>query len=182
MRIEILPDKDAENPRDQWDPAGTMGSRNKVFLRRFSVGGEKEGKVIEGIEAMARIGLGGVALAMFQNEWAEEWSCGKWDGNDEPEAWIWMTDAKARKAGFVRKDGKIDRKAVIRHLKAEVAEYSAWCSGDVWGYRILLEDGEEFDSCWGFYGRRFAEEAAKEAAERIQKRDEQYHFDMAEAQ
>ena len=35
-------------------------------------------------------------------------------------------------------------------LLAEVEEYDKYLTGDVYGY-ILLEDGEEIDSCWGFY-------------------------------
>lgn len=63
-------------------------------------------------------------------------------------------------------------------------EYKAWCEGEVYGYvvekRVYLEhsepyldgskiireetdDWEDADSCFGFYGRDYAEEAAREA-------------------
>lgn len=44
------------------------------------------------------------------------------------------------------------RKRVLAALKAEVAEYSQWCTGNVYGFRVVDEDGEEIDSCWGFIG------------------------------
>lgn len=37
------------------------------------------------------------------------------------------------------------------YLKGEVEVYDQYLRGDIWGFR-LMEDGEEIDSCWGFYG------------------------------
>jgi hypothetical protein len=36
--------------------------------------------------------------------------------------------------------------------KSQLAEYAAWCVGDVFGYTVTTQDGEEIDSCWGYYG------------------------------
>lgn len=56
-----------------------------------------------------------------------------------------------------------------------LTEWRAYADGDVWGYSVeklthwTADDGqtrdtwEEVDSCWGFYGREWAEEAAIEA-------------------
>ena len=54
-------------------------------------------------------------------------------------------------------------------------EWRAYCEGDVYGWIIqervtwtkdgsdeTREDWEDVDSCWGFYGRQYAEEAARE--------------------
>jgi hypothetical protein len=45
------------------------------------------------------------------------------------------------------------------YLKGEVEFYSSYLEGDVWGFQIYVHDlgedpteGEEVDSCWGFYG------------------------------
>jgi hypothetical protein len=43
--------------------------------------------------------------------------------------------------------------------KPEVKEFSAYLSGEVYGY-VIDDDG---DSCWGFYSVEDAIEAAKEA-------------------
>jgi len=38
------------------------------------------------------------------------------------------------------------------YLKGEVEVYDQYLCGDVWGFVLVDEDGEELDSCWGFYG------------------------------
>jgi hypothetical protein len=37
-------------------------------------------------------------------------------------------------------------------LRAEVKEYDQYIQGNVYGYVIEDADGEEIDSCWGYYG------------------------------
>jgi hypothetical protein len=37
-------------------------------------------------------------------------------------------------------------------LATELAEYAAWCEGEVFGYVVSSPDGENLDSCWGYYG------------------------------
>jgi hypothetical protein len=62
------------------------------------------------------------------------------------------------------------------YLKAQADEYQTYAEGDTYGYVIEREvtwtrDGgddtmttwETIDSCWGFYGREYAEESAREA-------------------
>lgn len=69
------------------------------------------------------------------------------------------------------------------YLKAQRDEYRSWAEGDVWGYVVdekrrwvrddtddpvpeTREDWEETDdSCWGYIGHQWAEEAALEALE-----------------
>jgi hypothetical protein len=59
--------------------------------------------------------------------------------------------------------------------EAELNEWRAYVEGDVWGYVVerkvdlsmtdcdVIESWEEVDSCWGFYGEEWAEQAAVEA-------------------
>lgn len=46
-------------------------------------------------------------------------------------------------------------------LKAEVETYDQYLTGDVYGYQIEDGDGKHLDSCWGFFGHKYAEEEAK---------------------
>lgn len=39
-----------------------------------------------------------------------------------------------------------------RYTEACVTEYRAWATGDVVGYVMTAPDGQEVDSCWGYYG------------------------------
>lgn len=49
-------------------------------------------------------------------------------------------------------------------LKESVGTLNQWLTGDVWGYVIQTREGAEaevLDSCWGLYGRDWAEEAGQ---------------------
>lgn len=59
---------------------------------------------------------------------------------------------------FVEKDQSADI------LKADIDLYNYWTNGEVYGYIIKNANGEEVDSCWGFYGWDDVEEAAEDAA------------------
>ncbi len=58
----------------------------------------------------------------------------------------WHVQAKAREAAAIK-----------------VEEWNQYLSGDIWGFIVENPDGENVDSCWGHYGRKWAEEAAKDA-------------------
>lgn len=61
-----------------------------------------------------------------------------------------------------------------RYAKGSIAEYSAFCTSDVWGVCIwhYVREGEEWelqederDECWGYYGWKYALETLKEETE-----------------
>ena len=69
--------------------------------------------------------------------------------------WIIMTKETALKERIGCYDESNWREKAIADMKAEVALYDQYLTGDVYGYTLLKEeDGEwvEQDSCWGFYG------------------------------
>jgi len=54
-----------------------------------------------------------------------------------------------------------------KYAAGAMEEYSAWCTGDVWGVCIWYYDAETLaltdrDECWGFYGLNWAETELKE--------------------
>lgn len=49
-------------------------------------------------------------------------------------------------------------------LQGQVDTYKAWAYGDCFGYVITTPDGEELDSCWGYYGSDHDESGLEEAA------------------
>lgn len=88
---------------------------------------------------------------------------GGWDSGQV--GWIYCTKKKA-----VEEFGKkACTKKVIEQaealLKAEVETYDQFLTGDVWGYVIEDEEGEQLDSCWGMYGADYCEKEAIEAAD-----------------
>ena len=66
------------------------------------------------------------------------------------------------KKQVIQEWGSLDIKRAEEYMRAEVDTYNMYLSGDVWGYIIRDSDGEEVDSCWGFYGHDHCEEEAKE--------------------
>lgn len=50
------------------------------------------------------------------------------------------------------------REKVMECLLSEVNEYDMYLRGEVYGYVIENDDGEHVDSCWGFYGEKYAHE------------------------
>ena len=47
--------------------------------------------------------------------------------------------------------------------ECHIEEWNKYLSGDVWGYIIKTPEGEELESCWGFYGQDYCIEEAKNA-------------------
>jgi hypothetical protein len=56
---------------------------------------------------------------------------------------------------------------ILSYLEGEVKTFAQYLEGDVYGYRIFDEQGEEVDSCWGYYGRDAALEEAQSIAESL---------------
>lgn len=58
-------------------------------------------------------------------------------------------------------------------LIAEVEEYDNFLTGDVWGFRIEDENGEDLDSCWGFFGDyKYCLDEAKSSADYLAEQKE----------
>jgi hypothetical protein len=54
------------------------------------------------------------------------------------------------------------------YAKGMIEQYSAWCTGDVWGVCVWTYDEttlelEDRDECWGYYSYEYAENTLKEA-------------------
>lgn len=52
-------------------------------------------------------------------------------------------------------------------MRSVCEAYTAWANGDCWSYTIEDGDGETVDSLCGLVGSDYAEEAAREALERV---------------
>lgn len=77
--------------------------------------------------------------------------------------WIFTTKEKVTKEYDVKILTSLVRRMVEERLKSEIEELDNWLTGEVYGYVIKNPEGEEVDSCWGFYGKmEYCLEAAKE--------------------
>jgi hypothetical protein len=90
-----------------------------------------------------------------------------WDSGQV--GFIYMTKDAILKNYAVKDISDELRCKVAEQLKAEVASYDQYLTGDVYGYVIKDENGEDLDnclhdSCWGFFGLECCRESAREAA------------------
>lgn len=138
-RIEY--DENPENPRENGDyfvavltqlsdrfQQPDKGYDTRIIHAWQDARSHRDGEVVE---RYARAFLGAVAV-------------GWWD---DPQS-------MSRVFGYVTADA-VESSGITdaqRAVDAELSEYGAWCEGDVYGYVVEAPDGEELDSCWGFYG------------------------------
>lgn len=55
-------------------------------------------------------------------------------------------------ADIIKEYGSLDLERAKKCLIGEVETYDDYLTGQVYGYRIEDENGDELDSCWGFIG------------------------------
>lgn len=74
----------------------------------------------------------------------------RWDSGQV--GFMYITKREAVKEWGNKKFTKAVEEKAIACMEAELKEYDNYLRGDVYGYRILDENGDEIDSLWGFYG------------------------------
>lgn len=91
------------------------------------------------------------------------WPHAAWDSGLV--GWVFVTRAILAEEKGIKRLTKNALARVEKALLAEVKEYGQYLNGDVFGYAITDQDGEEVDSLWGLYGYDYAVEEATAAAE-----------------
>lgn len=66
--------------------------------------------------------------------------------------YIYVSKEKVRKEYGWKNITKSRREKIEGYLDGEVETFDQYLRGDVYGFIIEDEDGEETDSCWGFFG------------------------------
>ena len=64
--------------------------------------------------------------------------------------WGYITKESAEKMGCVGPEWTEER--LKAHIRDEVSVYDHYIRGEVYGYRILNNEDEEVESCWGYDG------------------------------
>lgn len=151
--IELVRDTDPINPREHDFHLGemicfhrryTLGDKHKYTSDMFS-GWADMRKKLEKTHIMLPLFLydhGGITIS------TTHFNC-PWDSGQV--GYIAASKDKVRSEYNVKAITPAIRKKVIQVLLGEVDEYDKYITGEVYGYRIF-RDGEEIDSCWGFYG------------------------------
>lgn len=188
VTLKIVPDLSPANPRHDWDHASTMACQH----RRYDLG-DKDG--MDRLQSAIRASryysrcwndLDGVDLIVVALPKCKDilalplylydhsgismstsrgypFNC-PWDSGQV--GFIFMDKPTAlREFGGTRLTPAIKRRA-FDLMVAEVEEYDQFLTGDVWGYVVEDAEGEHLDSCWGFYGAKYAIEEGQAAARR----------------
>lgn len=158
--IKIYYDEDPPNPREDFEHISIM-----VYWHRRNVVGDKrvsepmtEEEVREaypGILAILPVYLyqhSGMTIA------TTPFTCSFDSGQV---GWAFVTKESALEMGFT----DTSKTPIEDMIRQDVAEYDQYLKGDIYGYVIENADGDDLDSCWGFYGLENVRGEAKNAAE-----------------
>lgn len=150
MKLRIEQDTDAQSPSDWADESCYLIADHRDFYveptgrkGRFDVQDE-----IEAMRETHHVFLleayihSGVVLALAG------------EGNFPDRHW----DVSLLGAVFCSKKEWQLRKSARKAAEALVSTWNQYLSGDVWGCIVEDDDGHHIDSCWGFYGREYAEQ------------------------
>jgi len=164
LAVKIFPDEDPSNPRTEWDNLDHM----ICWHRRYNLGDKHQFSDPQGFRDFLKSEKGAVVLPLYLYDHSgitmscAPFSC-PWDSGQV--GYIYLTRAEILK-GYSRK--RMSKKLiakVIKYLEGEVETYDQYLTGDVYGYVVEDEDGENVDSCCGFCGFDYAKTEAKSAAE-----------------
>lgn len=175
MKVRIEHDTDPMNPRE-WDNLGRM----ICFHKRYNLGDETdlkhydfenwddlENHLREEEEAEVVLPLylydhSGITMS------TSPFSCG-WDSGQV--GFIFATKEDIQFEYHVESISEELRKEVEEVLKSRVKVYDQFLAGDIWGFIIEDDNGEELESCWGLYGRDLAEKEAQDLLTHLQERE-----------
>lgn len=163
-KVTIYFDDLAESPRTAYDNLATLA----CWHRRMDLGDERiegmaeaelrERATEDGEELLALLPLylyDHSGITMSTSPFGDRWDSGQ-------VGWAYVTKSSAEKLGCVGPEWDADR--YLKAIVGEVGTYDMFLRGDMYGYVVEDEDGEEVDSCWGFYGLDDVRMEAKEAA------------------
>ena len=149
--IRIRPDDMFDNPRTAWDNLATIVCVNHP---RYKLGDVQTNDVASYLQS-ENIAVC-LPVYMYDHNNIALSTKNTYPFND-------MWDAGCVGAIFVSREivkkeyGWIkitaERKAkLIQYLQSEIEVYSNYLNGNVYGFILENEQGEELESCWGFYG------------------------------
>lgn len=153
--MKIFFDESPESPRE-WDNLGKM----VCFHRRYSLGDAHHYRSsnYNGWEELAQAIMRdyniAIMLPMYMYDHSgitistTPFSC-PWDSGQI--GWIFATKEDVRKEFGVKRISKKMIERVEKILLAEVEIYDKYLTGEVYGYILENKEGEQVDSCWGFY-------------------------------
>ncbi len=151
FKIKIYQDEDALDPREQFDPFGEM----VCFHPNYSLGDKHDFSgsedLMEFLKEEKAIYLplylydhSGISMSTSRGY---PFNC-PWDSGQVGVIYVTRNDARKEYPKGNYKD------KVLTVMEGEVETYNSYISGDVFGWVIEDRNGEDLDSCWGYYGHK----------------------------
>jgi hypothetical protein len=187
FRVILEPDDSPMNPREDSAPAGMMyviDQRNYIVPQEGGIPGIDAAIIDHDFRVVARwlrVVHGATVVLPLYSSYGRDFNVSAGDADDTPEAGNYIgvtfdTPDTRQEMGF----SGATLELTARALAADTQTYRQWADGDVWGYIVqrgtvtVWDDGDVSDvtwnhagtiddSCWGFIGQQWAEEAATEA-------------------
>jgi hypothetical protein len=166
FKIQFYQDECPESPRE-WDNLGTM----VCFHKRYDLGDKHDidAESFNGWDEMVsyleKERDAAIVLPLYLYDHSgitmntKGFSC-PWDSGRI--GFIFIDKTKVRKEYSVKHISPQLRQRVTGYLENEVKTYDQYLRGEVYGFTITDADGENLDSCWGYYGDEGIEDALKE--------------------
>ena len=177
--IEIHYDTDPINPREDYDQLGVLvvprGNRylsgDEKGLEKFMAAVSKLPDAEDDMDLKKALELADksddiVTLPVYMYAHSgvtintTGFSC-PWDSGQA--GFIFTTQERMKE--LVGADEKEFKRRAAEMLKGEVETFDKFITGEIYGFITKDPDGEEVDSCWGFYGEDDAKQAAEENIE-----------------
>jgi hypothetical protein len=172
--VRIIQDEDAQNPRTDYDNAGVMvcfhgrydlgddSKKHDYESRDFNGWKELYDQIVKDHRPVAILPLALIdhsGISMYVGDSAHWRDPGGWDSGQVGFAFV--SRETALKEWGKKIVTKRVRELAEKCLRAEVETYDQYLTGDVYGFTIETPDGEDVDSCWGFYGLDYCITEAK---------------------
>jgi hypothetical protein len=156
LKVFVCTDPYPQNPRTEWDNAGTM----VCFHKKYNLGDRHDFPTPEAFRLWwEEYGEGGTLLPLYLYDHSgitmrtTPFTC-PWDSGQV--GWIYMTVAKAKSEGI---------QDPVSYLGGEVATYDEYLTGNVYGFSVEDSEGDILDSSWGYVGLEHCREEARHTAE-----------------
>jgi hypothetical protein len=163
LTVRIVQDCHPESPRE-WDNLGEM----YCWHRRYRLGDKHQFSTPDEFQESDEYKNAAVILPLFLYDHSgisiscASFSC-PWDSGQV--GYIVISKDKIRSEYGCRRISKARIAKVTEYLKSEVNCYDEYLTGQVYGYIVEDSDGNDLDSCWGFYGLEHIREEGKTSAE-----------------
>lgn len=166
MTIKVCYDENADSPRE-WDNLGTIYSNNRNYnLDNHDIDEllDEDGELNEKELSKYFIWLpvyayehSGITVSTGHGyPYNDRWDSGLF-------GIIAVSKERVRKEYGWKKITEERRKRIEKYLDGEIEVLDMYFTGEVYGFVSEDEDGEQIDSCWGFYGDEGIKEAIEEA-------------------